>query len=175
MDASRVLLFVVSRETRSLSSMALAAHYIGLGCNLVLCIQRLPDNAEINGDRVGWWPKKNSQSKNSNNHRLLLFSFTIHMTHKCFSFFLGRDQLSAFAIKDYNRGRNYLSDLANREGIPVFDEVKEAVECAIQRCLQHNQQTQTQQQQRWKLIQLSVFVFFSPLLSDFFVVFINYF
>ena len=53
MDASRVLLFVVSRETRSLSSMALAAHYIGLGCNLVLCIQRLPDNAEINGDRVG--------------------------------------------------------------------------------------------------------------------------
>lgn len=53
MDASRVLLFVVSRETRSLSSMALAAHYLGLGCNLVLCIQRLPDNAEINGDRVG--------------------------------------------------------------------------------------------------------------------------
>jgi hypothetical protein len=38
--------------------------------------------------------------------------------------------------------------LANREGIPVFDEVKEAVECAIQRCLLHNQQTQTQQQQR---------------------------
>nr|CAH0111335.1 unnamed protein product [Daphnia galeata] len=111
MDASRVLLFVVSRETRSLSSMALAAHYLGLGCNLVLCIQRLPDNAEINGDR-----------------------------------------LSAFAIKDYNRGRNYLSDLANREGIPVFDEVKEAVECAIQRCHQQqmlqNQQNQTQQQQR---------------------------
>lgn len=52
MDASRVLLFVVSLETRSLSSMALAAHYIGLGCNVVLCIQRLPDNAEINGDRV---------------------------------------------------------------------------------------------------------------------------
>lgn len=112
MDASRVLLFVVSRETRSLSSMALAAHYIGLGCNVVLCIQRLPDNAEINGDR-----------------------------------------LSAFAIKDYNRGRNYLSDLANREGIPVFDEIKEAVECAIQRCHQQlvllqNQQTQIQQQQR---------------------------
>ena len=74
-------------------------------------------------------------------------SFTIQMTHNVFLFF-GREQLSAFAIKDYNRGRNYLSDLANREGIPVFDEVKEAVECAIQRCLQHNQQTQTQQQQR---------------------------
>ena len=68
------------------------------------------------------------------------------------SFGLGR-QLSSFAIKDYNRGRNYLSDLANREGIPVFDEVKEAVECAIQRCRQQslllqNQPTQPQQQQR---------------------------
>ena len=52
MDASRVLLFVVSKETRSLSSMALAAHYIGLGCNVVLCVQFLPDNAEVNGDRV---------------------------------------------------------------------------------------------------------------------------
>lgn len=62
-------------------------------------------------------------------------------------------QLSAYAIKDYNRGRNYLSDLANREGIPVFDEVKEAVECAIQRCHQQslllqNQQTNQTQQQR---------------------------
>ena len=68
------------------------------------------------------------------------------------------------ALKDYNRGRSYLSDLANREGIPVFGEVKEAVECVIQRCqaqhkqLQqlkhkqqqhHHKQQQQQQQQRW--------------------------
>lgn len=71
------------------------------------------------------------------------------MTHN----FLVSEQLSAVAIKDYNRGRNYLSDLANREGIPVFEEVKEAVECAIQRCQQQlhllqNQQTQPQQQQQ---------------------------
>ena len=52
MDASRVLVFVITRQTRSLSSMALAAHYIGLGCNVVLCIQHLSDNAEINGDLV---------------------------------------------------------------------------------------------------------------------------
>lgn len=82
MDASRLLLFVIARETRSLSSMALAAHYVGLGCNVVLCVQQLPDNVVI-----------------------------------------GDESLSAAAIKDYNRGRNYLSDLANREGIPVFAEV----------------------------------------------------
>jgi len=41
---------------------------------------------------------------------------------------------SALAIKDYNRGRSYLSDLANREGIPVHDQITEAVECVIQKC-----------------------------------------
>jgi len=55
-------------------------------------------------------------------------------------------QLSAPAIKDYNRGRNYLSDLANREGVPVFEDISEAMECVIQRCL-HQQQQQQQQQQ----------------------------
>ena len=82
MDASRLLLFVITRETRSLSSMALASHYVGLGCNVVLCVQQLADNAVIGGE-----------------------------------------SLSPAAIKDYNRGRNYLSDMANREGFPVFAEV----------------------------------------------------
>jgi hypothetical protein len=41
-------------------------------------------------------------------------------------------------VKDYNRGRVYLNDLARREGVPVFEEVKEAVDCAIQKCLQGN-------------------------------------
>ena len=98
MDASRVLIFVISRYTRSLSSMALAAHYIGLGCNVVLCVQQLAEGTQINGET-----------------------------------------LTAMAIKDYNRGRNYLSDLANREGVPVFDEISEAVQCAIQRCQQQQQ------------------------------------
>lgn len=52
MDASWVLLFVISRETRSLSSMALAAHYVGLGCNVVLCIQQVTENTEIRGEKV---------------------------------------------------------------------------------------------------------------------------
>lgn len=39
------------------------------------------------------------------------------------------------AIKEYNRGRVYLSDLAEREGVPVFDTVSGAVECAASKCL----------------------------------------
>ncbi|XP_046398279.1 uncharacterized protein LOC124165067 isoform X3 [Ischnura elegans] len=42
--------------------------------------------------------------------------------------------LSAQAIKDYNRARMYLLDLASREGIPVFAEISEAVECAASKC-----------------------------------------
>lgn len=39
--------------------------------------------------------------------------------------------MTAAAIKDYNRGRSYLSDIAKREDVPVFDNLKEAMECAI--------------------------------------------
>ncbi|XP_021931040.1 uncharacterized protein LOC110835283 isoform X3 [Zootermopsis nevadensis] len=93
MDNSYVLLFVITSTTRSIASMALAAHYIGLNCNVVLCVQHLPDDAII-----------------------------------------GSDKLSKQAGKDYNRGRMYLSDLANREGIPVFESVTEAVDCVIHKC-----------------------------------------
>ena len=34
-------------------------------------------------------------------------------------------------MKDYNRGRDYLCDLASREGVQLFDDVTEAVNCAI--------------------------------------------
>merc|ERR1719499_2497026 len=44
------------------------------------------------------------------------------------------ERLSKAALKDYNRGRAYLSDFANREGVPVFDEVREAVECVVRKC-----------------------------------------
>ena len=46
----------------------------------------------------------------------------------------GEERLSKAALKDYNRGRSYLSDFANREGVPVFDEVREAVECVVRKC-----------------------------------------
>jgi len=93
MDNSYVLLFVITGTTRSIASMALAAHYIGLNCNVVLCVQHLSDDAVI-----------------------------------------GNDKLSKQAVKDYNRGRMYLSDLANRESVPVFESVAEAVDCVIHKC-----------------------------------------
>lgn len=40
-------------------------------------------------------------------------------------------QLTSSAIKDYNRGRTYLVDLAKRQGTPVFREIKDALNCAI--------------------------------------------
>lgn len=52
LDASRVLLFVITNETRSLAPMTLAAHYIGLGYNVVLCVQMLPDFCVLGNDRV---------------------------------------------------------------------------------------------------------------------------
>lgn len=45
-------------------------------------------------------------------------------------------QLTKYAIKDYNRSRAYLSDMAKREEIPVFECINEAVQCAIEHTLQ---------------------------------------
>lgn len=42
-------------------------------------------------------------------------------------------QLTAAAVKDYNRGRSYLVDLAQRQEVPVFSDPKQAVECAIEK------------------------------------------
>lgn len=53
LDASRVLLFTITNETRSLAPMTLAAHYIGLGYNVVLCVQMLPEFCIIGHDKVG--------------------------------------------------------------------------------------------------------------------------
>lgn len=40
---------------------------------------------------------------------------------------------SEAAVKDYNRGRHYLSDLARRAGVPVFDNVESAMACVVAR------------------------------------------
>ena len=48
--------------------------------------------------------------------------------------FVEGEKLTKQAVKDYNRGRSYLSDFANREGVPVFDEIQEALECVISKC-----------------------------------------
>ncbi|KAJ8300058.1 hypothetical protein KUTeg_021577 [Tegillarca granosa] len=40
-------------------------------------------------------------------------------------------EISEKGLKDYNRGRSYLMDLASREGIQLFEDIVEAVNCAI--------------------------------------------
>lgn len=52
LESSRVLLFVISNETRSLAPMTLAAHCVGLGYNVVLCVQMLSNECTIGNDKV---------------------------------------------------------------------------------------------------------------------------
>ncbi|XP_018572567.1 uncharacterized protein LOC108911959 [Anoplophora glabripennis] len=94
MDRSRVLLFVITDNTRAMTSMILAAHYIGQGREVVLCVQNLPMEGCV----------------------------------------IGNETLTKNAIKDYNRARVYITDLARRKQVPVFDNITEAVECAVERC-----------------------------------------
>lgn len=41
-DASKVLLMVITDEARSMTSLILAGYYMGLGKDMVLCVQSLP-------------------------------------------------------------------------------------------------------------------------------------
>lgn len=52
LDSSRVLLFVITNETRSLAPMTLAAHCIGLMYNVVLAVQMLPEDCVLGGEKV---------------------------------------------------------------------------------------------------------------------------
>lgn len=52
LESSRVLLFVITNETRSLAPMTLAAHCIGLGYNVVLCVQMMSEGTSIGDDKV---------------------------------------------------------------------------------------------------------------------------
>lgn len=40
---------------------------------------------------------------------------------------------SEAAVKDYNRGRHYLTDLARRANVPVFESVEAAMACVVER------------------------------------------
>ncbi|KAH8282666.1 hypothetical protein KR054_009025, partial [Drosophila jambulina] len=97
LDSSRVLLFVITNETRSLAPMTLAAHCIGLMYNVVLAVQMLPDDCVLGGEK-----------------------------------------LTVAAIKDYNRGRSYLIDLAKRQGVPVFTDIRAALECTVAKVQAYN-------------------------------------
>ena len=56
-----------------------------------------------------------------------------HLSNMLLLLFFPHLQLTPNAIKDYNRARTYLADLANRDGVPVFEDILEAVNCAITR------------------------------------------
>ena len=108
-DNSRVLLFVILGNSRSLAAMNEAAFYIGQsqeGPSVVLVVQSIPADTNITADAY-------SGSLSSQNPG---------------------EVLTKQALKDYNRGRSYLSDIANREGVPVFDNVTEAVQCVVDKC-----------------------------------------
>ena len=113
-DKSRVLLFVISGNSRSVGAMNEAAFYIGQGLNnVVLVVQSISAQAQVIGDTT--------------TEELELDTSTI-----------AQECLSKLALKDYNRGRSYLSDIANREGIPVFDNVEEALQCVVDKCKNNN-------------------------------------
>lgn len=46
-------------------------------------------------------------------------------------------QLSNQAAKDYNRGRVYVTDMAKRKQIPVFEDITKAVQCVVDKCQQN--------------------------------------
>ncbi|KAK9722528.1 hypothetical protein QE152_g19641 [Popillia japonica] len=94
MDNSKVLLFVITEDTRSLTTMILAAYYIGLGKDVVLCVQHLNEEESM----------------------------------------VRNEKLTSQAVKDYNRGRVYLSDLAKRKQVSVFDNITKSVQRAIDLC-----------------------------------------
>lgn len=87
----KIALFVITNDTRSLTSMILAAHYIGSGKDVVLSIEQL------NGDNCT----------------------------------VANEVLTKNAIKDYNRARAYLRDLAERRQIQVLDNAEQAVQCVL--------------------------------------------
>lgn len=86
----KVLLYVITEDTRAMTSMLEAGYFIGQGCEVVLCIKYVPEDATIHGNK-----------------------------------------LTTNAVNDYNRSRSYLADLANRDGIAVFDDITQAVMQAV--------------------------------------------
>ncbi|XP_030764412.1 uncharacterized protein LOC115888732 isoform X3 [Sitophilus oryzae] len=90
-DRSKIVLFVIPNDTRSLTTMIVAAHYIGSGKDVVLSIEQL----------------------------------------NCEGCMVADEPLTKNAIKDYNRARAYLRDVAERRHVPVFDSPDAAVNCVL--------------------------------------------
>ncbi|XP_066901935.1 uncharacterized protein raw isoform X2 [Halyomorpha halys] len=54
-----------------------------------------------------------------------------NLTENCV---IENETLSKVAVNDYNRGRVYLRDLASRSGVPVYENIADAVQAAIAKC-----------------------------------------
>lgn len=52
MKNSRLILLIVPQHSRGIAIMALAAHLIGLRAKLVLCVQTLPEDSIVSGEKV---------------------------------------------------------------------------------------------------------------------------
>ena len=50
-----------------------------------------------------------------------------------FEYVFDHRQMSSLAVDDYNRARAYLTDLANKNSVPVLNDVDEAVQCTVRR------------------------------------------
>ena len=48
-------------------------------------------------------------------------------------------QLSERAVRDYNRARCYLADLAIRQGVPFFNDIHKAMEALVGKLLVEHQ------------------------------------
>jgi hypothetical protein len=92
-EKSRCLFFYLPENTRSLETCISAVYYIGLGCQVVLCVEPVKNDCQIDGEK-----------------------------------------LTQLAIKDYNRARAYLKDIASREGMPMFEVLSEALDSAVEKC-----------------------------------------
>ncbi|XP_059150943.1 uncharacterized protein LOC131937480 isoform X2 [Physella acuta] len=89
-EKCRLLLFIIADCTRAIGAMVEAGYYIGRGCRVILCLEKLKPYTTIAGEEI---------------------------TEK--------------ALQDYSRGRIYLSDMASREGAPVFENISDSLESAV--------------------------------------------
>jgi len=110
-DEADVLLFVVGPETRAIASMIEVAELIASGRPVVLVQQDVPAEAEING-------RVRAANLHSPRTTRALTTSSLPLPPACA---LGQVQkLPPDEIKDLNRGRAYLANVADRHGITAY-------------------------------------------------------
>jgi hypothetical protein len=120
---ARLLLFVIGPETRGVASMVEAAELIACCRNVVLVLQDIPPGTTFAG-RVRFAGR-------------LVVSFarahTIARAHSSRRRASVAQELPPDEVKDLNRGRAYLADVADRHGVPVYQSIEAATEEIVRR------------------------------------------